>query len=129
MAHYIAGQEIRVFTADDDGNLGPFVDRLTGDPVTPDAVVAKFRLEPAGGPLGPTIEITQGSSTYFDVYNPAITITQDLTTLGFFYDLITTQFVSMYSATSVILRTTWESQQNDPTVSFAKLDTIYPADL
>jgi hypothetical protein len=125
--HYVAGQEVMVFTADDFGKLGPFMNESTGQPVSPAGVQCKFRLEPGGV----TNTVVFGQAFDFDSYNPAITIQQDATTKGYWLVLVTTGFFANFpSATSVNLRTQWESvDPNNPACSMSKLDTIYPADL
>jgi hypothetical protein len=129
--HYVAGQEVMVFTADDFGKLGPFMNEVTGQPVTPTGVQCKFRLEPAGQVTGVTNTVVFGSAFNFDPYNPAVAIQQDTTTKGYWLVLITTGFFANYAgAASINLRTQWVSvDPTNPACSQSKLDTVYPADL
>jgi hypothetical protein len=137
MARYIAGQVIRVFTADDDGNLGPFVNQVTGEPVSPSEVVCSFRIEQPAPPQGitpvpgPTITVVMGTPFDYDEFNPAITIEQDETTLGYYFFLNTTLFLTgvLLVPPMANLRTQWASSGTDSAISPSKLDTIWPSDL
>lgn len=132
MGDYIAGQAIEVMTVDRDGTLGPFVNEITGNPVTPNAVTLKFQLASIirGSPdaPGPTTTVHSGTPVSFDAYNPALAVTQDPTSLGFYVILVTTNFITMFNPKPdyVELRTVWESTDPAyPAVSEVWTDTIH----
>jgi hypothetical protein len=131
--HIIAGQEVQSFTCNADGTMGPFVNNVTNEPVTPESVIFKFRLEPLfPTSVGPTNSVVQGTPLNYDEFNPAMTIEYDEVSGGFYIVMVTT----LWLATAVVvpptmgLRTLWESNDpSNPAVSQSKVDTIYPADL
>ena len=131
MAHYVAGQEVMCYTCDEKGDLGPFMNEVTNQPVSPTVVVFKFRLEPDSGSPGATNTVTSGTPLNFDSWNPDIIIVQDLVTKGYWVTLVTTGFFGPFpGVASVNLRTQWESlDPNNPAMSQSKVDTIWPAAL
>jgi hypothetical protein len=127
--HYVSGQEIMAFTADAYGKPGPFLNKITNQPVSPTGVVFKFRLEATPG-QGITNTVNFGTPLNFDPYNPAIVIQQDPTTLGYWVLLVTTGFLDGLVVHSVDLRTQWSSTDpSNPAASQSHLDTVWLSDL